>query len=204
MSGTLTPALATPGPLEWMTAAIQARLQQAFPANLFGFAYMPAKADRAWFDKYLSRTPALALGWNGTQADSDEGRIFTGTAHWTLALITKNAGSVQARYVGDKLAPGLFAMARVATLMLHGFLIDPDGTPWTATGTIKVTAIGNLFNEEWGGEGTAIAALDLHVQYEEVPPPGLEQAASSGPLEMNIAWDFGEQTPLLTDSVGGL
>jgi hypothetical protein len=201
MSGAVTTALSQDGPLMWMGQAIEARLALAFPPAYFDFAWMPAKADRAWFKRYLRRTPAIALGWNGCQATSDDGGVFTAHAHWTVALITKNAAGPEARLMGDALAPGLFAMQRVATLMLHGWLIDPDGTPWTATGSTIVTAAGNLYNDEWGDEDTAICGLDLSVLYEETLPAGLIPSPSIGNLIDCITWDFGEQPPLLTQTI---
>jgi hypothetical protein len=197
----LTPALADPGPLQWMAAGLQARLQAAFSPDFFTFGFMPARADRAWFKRHFMRLPGVALGWNGSKGVRDDGMPWTAEASWTVALITKNDGSPINRYVGDALAPGLFAMQRVATIILHGYLIEVESTGWTSSGTVIVNAAGNLYNEEWGDEQIAICALDLSIRYEETQPPGLEPNLPNGSLADLITWDFGELAPLLTQTV---
>jgi hypothetical protein len=191
--------LAQPGPLGWMMQEIQARVQQGFPPKYFDFEIMPQKADREWFNRSLKRTAFVALGWNGTKAEG-KGGVFGGEASFTLALITRNP-VISARYMGDALAPGLFAMVRVATLLLNGFDIEPAGTDWTPSSSIVVNGIGNLYNEDWGRSDIAVAALDLSMVYEEMLPPGLEQSPS-GSLSLNLGWNFGGET-VLTANIGG-
>ena len=198
----VTQPLADIGPLQWMAQELQARLQSAFPPSYFVFQFMPAKADRAWFKKYVTRYPAVLLGWTGVTGDKDDGGVFEGIAHWTVALVTKNSSNVQARYMGDTLAPGLFPMARIATIILHGYFINPADTPWSASNSAIVNAAGNIYNEDWGDEDTGVAALDVTVRFKETLPPGLEQAPSNALLETAITWNFRQQPPLLTDNAG--
>jgi hypothetical protein len=195
------PAFNDPPPLAMMALALRERLQAAFPPAQFDFAFAPAKADKVWFKKYLRRGPGVALSWNGCQGTKDDGGVWEGTAHWSVLLFTKNGSGVLERYMGDALAPGLFAMTRVATLILHGWLINPSNSAWSAQGACVVNAMGNTYNDEWGDEDTAVSALDLTVLYDETLPPGLEAAPSAAFLQDNITWNFGEQPPLLTQSV---
>jgi hypothetical protein len=199
VSGALTITLADPGPLQLMSLMLQQRVQAIFPPSYFGFAWMPAKADRNWFKRYVPRCPAAALGWNGV-ADKDSAGVFAGIAHFTLALIVKNASSVQGRYLGDALGPGLMPMVRAATIALQGWVIDPPDNPFCAQGGVTVSAVANLYNEDWGDEDTAIAALELAVPYEETLPPGMEQVPA-GPLALGITWNFDPQAPQI-DSTG--
>lgn len=202
MSGLITQPLADGGPISWMAQALQARLQCAFSPKYFNFHFMPAKPDKVWFQKFVTRYPAVLLGWTGVTGDKDDGGIFEGIAHWTVALATRNSSSVLARYMGDNLAPGLFPMARIATVTLHGYLIDPPDMPWSASGSTIVNALGNIYNEDWGDQDTAVCALDVTVRYREALPPGLEQLPSNALLETAITWNFRQQPPLLTDNAG--
>ena len=93
-------------------------------------------------------------------------------------------------------------MARIATVTLHGYLIDPPDMPWSASGSTIVNALGNIYNEDWGDQDTAVCALDVTVRYREALPPGLEQLPSNALLETAITWNFGQQPPLLTDDAG--
>jgi hypothetical protein len=199
VSAQLLSTLAQPGPLGWMYSEIKGRVQQVFPSNLFDFSMMPKNPDRKWFSKYARRTPFLALGWQGV-ANEGEGAKFGGRAHWTLAMVVKNS-DVEARYMGDALSPGLFAMVRVATLALNGFLPNPPNTDWSAERSIVVSALGNLFEGDWGDDEMAIAGLDLHCVYEEQLVPGLEQSPAAS-LVLDCGWKFGDAT-VLNATIGG-
>lgn len=186
MSGALTPALAAMGPLHWMADAIQARLREIFPPAYFQGAWMPTRPDRQWFTRTVQRTPAWALSWTGSPAESDQGNIFKARAHFVVALIVKNSTGVTQRFFGDKAGPGLFAMQRAVVTGLHGMVIDPPGVEWSATGTVEVTAVGNLYNDEWGDQDAAIVGVDLQVLYEEFPPLDLQAQLSPSFWELNF------------------
>jgi hypothetical protein len=191
VSGALTVSLADPGPVQLVARELETRLKQIFPEKYFVFAWMPAKADRTWFDRYIKRTPAIALGWDGIAPSMDNGRVFAGSMVFSLTCITKNAHSIQGRYYGDALSPGLLAMVRVAAVALQGWVVDPPDNPFCAQGAVQVAAVENIVPEEWVTDDTAVAALKLVIPYEENLPPGMEMDPA-GPLELKVGWDFGD------------
>ncbi len=201
MSGALSAPLADAGPVQLMTAALQARLQWAFPPTYFDFAFMPFKADRRWFERCFRRCAGVALSWRGCEPTKSDAVPFTAHARFTVVLFAKNAGGVQQRYVGDGLGVGLFSMTRIATLALQGWTMPTAANGWEPQGAVIVDQVGNLYDEQWGDENTAIAGLDLSIEYEEVLPPGFGEQLPDGVLVDNIFWNFGQQPPLLNDTI---
>ena len=201
-NASVTPVVASPldafafeGPLHFMARAIQHRLLRVFPAARFDHQLLDGRITKAQWARLTRRTPTVALGWAGVTPDRLAGNIFHGTAHWMVALVTRNEGGPTQRLLGDKLAPGVLALVRAAVLALEGYLIDPPDTPWAASGSIAVTNVSALYDDGWTDEALSVAGVELSVEYDEALPPALDTPndldaiAASWNFAPNGAWN---------------
>jgi hypothetical protein len=145
-----------PGVLAETAAAIERRIQFAFPPAKFQLRFMPAKLSaRVFAELYKGNAPLIGVGWNGL-ADMSDGREFVGISTWTVMIAVKTSGaSGQVRYLGDGVGPGLLNFVPAMIACLHGLKID-------RVGTIRVTKVSNAYADDWGDD-VAIAMLDLTV-----------------------------------------
>ena len=153
-------SIAMPGPIAGIGLAIAERLKHAFDVKKFTHDFVPARLDDATWQKLLRRTPFIGLGFVGLKPHHSSGRIFDGHAHWALFLVTRNEAGPQARFFGDKLAPGVLQMMQVAVAMLQGHTLRQEGE---AIGTIGNLEAENAFAESWKDDAAAMIALTFAV-----------------------------------------
>ena len=149
--------LLTPGPLEAMASALQARMQIAFPATRYNFEFVPARMTIKEWDRIGGLAPFIGLGFKGITAKSEFDSTFEGVALWTIYVIAKNAGSTQARYLGDAQGAGILRLVQGAISMLNGFTLP-------AVGACQVMSAGNLWVDNWEAQGCMLAGIELAVQ----------------------------------------
>lgn len=182
-----------PGPLAEIGRALQGRLALAFPPNLFTFQWMPARVDRAVWNKLIRGPRTIGLGFNRFDDPQMTG-LLSAISHWSVYLMTKNESGSEALMFGDKLAPGFFALAQVGAAMLHGHTIK-------GIGTVQVTECANSFIEDYGDDGLAIATIELKVPVclslgSVLGGDGLKPADLTG---QTIQWSFDGTTVAQTD-----
>jgi hypothetical protein len=184
-------SLPVSGPLALTGAALSDRLKLVFPPERFTHGFMPAKIDQAAWKQITRRMPFVGLGWTEVAAREDAGRLFDGTSHWTVFLVTRNSAGIAQRYFGDALGPGLFQMVQAAIGVLHGWTIEgsPDGDKGRI-GTVAVTRAGNLFAEGIDLDDSAIAGLDLVAKF-TLPVPAAVHGDEPDILKtLGIDWQF--------------
>ena len=178
--------------LKLMPAAIEARLRLGFPESHFQFDLMPYALTLEEFGRTVKRIPFLGLGFSGIAPDRGNGRFFQGKAKWTLILVTRNAQSAAARFLGDGLGAGLFEMIDAAAGLLQGADIADIG-PAT------ITAIDATVADGWTEDGTVLASVDFEIAMNQ-PLTGIGN--DPGLLEaLSMQWRF---DPIQTaDGYGG-
>ena len=145
----------TPGPLNAIGRAIEARLATVFPATRFHYDVMPPRITQAAWKTLVRRTPFVSLGWRGVQAAPEAARLFKGVSQWSVFLVARNQGSISGRYFGDAQGYGLLTMAQVAIAALHGWTLP-------GFGSCLVTDVSNAAVEGWEDEA-ALAVVDLAI-----------------------------------------
>ncbi len=148
--------MVSPGPLQLTGYALQQRLRLVFPERRFVHAWMPPRVGKEDWKRLLRRPPFVGLGWADADPIKQSPRLFTGESGWTVFLVTKNQAGPEQLYRGDAQGPGLFDMVHAAIAILHGHSIP-------GVGTVSVVKAGNAFAENWDGDDTAMAAIDLRV-----------------------------------------
>jgi hypothetical protein len=189
------------GPLHFMGEAIAARLKLVFPPNQFTHEYVPARLTLTEWRRLTRRTPFVGLGWTGITPDHEAGRVFEGTAHWIVLLVTKNAGGVAARYQGDRVGAGLFQLIRAASIALQGFTPRQPELSWEAASTVLIRDIQSVYSDEWADDEAAVGMISLDVPYQEQISDDLVAALGQTPGSfgnVSITWAFGDTT--LTDN----
>lgn len=176
------------GPLHFTARALKARLQGVFPAAGFDWHWLDGKIGKNQWGNLTRKTPSVCLGFAGVTPDASNGEVFAGKSHWFLALVTKNPGGPGPRLLGDRVAPGILALSRAATLALNGFVVDPPDTPWSATGAVEITDLSALTSDDWVDEALAAVGISFSVPYEERLPPGLDTVNHFDALK--ITWTF--------------
>lgn len=127
MSASLTPV--SPDPLSAVATALLAQIGSLFPAASFEQRMMPAQLTLKNWTELSRRMPFVGLGWEGfTPTAPGTPGGASGTAHYSLFLAVKNANGAGARYFGDGVGLGLFAMASVAIAGLHRWKMASSGT----------------------------------------------------------------------------
>jgi hypothetical protein len=152
------------GPLSAMVLGLQERLQLAFPPNVFDFQIMPARLTAGAWSRVTRRLPFVGLGWN--MAKSSTGARFSGAAHFSLFLVTRNSTGEMGRLLGDQQGPGILQLVTAAVAVLGGFKIPDlsDGAaPGATVGTCVVTMAANA-SAELASEDMAVATIDFEVQ----------------------------------------
>ena len=145
-----------PGPLSLIAAALQSRLQVAFPPEFFEFELLPARLNAAEWTRLVRRTPFIGLGWGGLTAAENGGALFKGNSVWTVFAVVSNQSGDKGRYLGDEQGVGLFQVIQAAVVVLNGLKIP-------GVGTCLVRAAENAYAEGWNKEHIAMAAIAVEV-----------------------------------------
>ena len=190
MSGTLAAGvpdlkIVSPGPLQATGIAIQDRLRLVFPERRFVHAWMPPKVNAKDWTRLLRRLPFVGLGWSDADPIKAAPRVFAGESGWTVFLVAENKAGPRNLYFGDAQGPGLFDMVHAAVAILHGHTIP-------GVGTVFVTKTGNAFAENWDGDDTAMAAVDLRVGLTLPLADAVSGVAETVLATIGIAWSWGE------------
>ncbi len=148
--------MVSPGPLQKTAFALQQRLRLVFPERRFVHAWMPPRVGKEDWKRLLRRMLFVGLGWADADPIKNAPRSFTGESGWTVFLVTRNTAGARELYLGDAQGPGLFDMVHAGVAILHGHTIS-------GVGTVSVVKTGNAFAENWDGDDTAMAAIDLKV-----------------------------------------
>jgi hypothetical protein len=157
MSGSAaSPVILTPGPLEAQATGLQAQVQSLFTPLRFNFEFVPAQMSLKQWNRLGGLAPFVGLGWKGVPVRAEFDSTFHASAQWTLYLIARNAGGVQARYLGDAQGLGLLRMVQSAISLLNGYSIPDAGACW-------VQSAANLWVDGWEAEGCALASVELQV-----------------------------------------
>lgn len=143
-------------PFSASVVAIEQRLRLGFAADRWDFAVVPDPLSLDEFKGLVRRTPFLALGWRQLNPDKDVGRRFSGAMGLRLTIVVKNPQS-RARFLGDRLGPGLFPSIAGALALLNGFTIR-------GVGTLSATACAQAYAEGYADADCAIATIDLTMQ----------------------------------------
>lgn len=172
--------LSTTGPLFEMQAAIEARLQLAFPLNRFQHEILPAAVTPAMWSELARRTPMITLGFLGMKADAASGRQFKARAEWRVVPVIRNPAGARARLLGDRNGPGQLGISQVAVAALHGMTI-PN------VGIVEVTDVANLWAEGYADEHAALSGITLSVLCGVAPA-----LATTDPdfLRLGVTWAF--------------
>lgn len=157
--------LATRGPLFGATAAIQARLAEAFPRDRFQHGMLPAAPTRELWLKLVRRTPYIGLTWLDAKPDAASARHPRLRATWRVLLVTSHT-DVAARFFGDRVAPGQYGLVQVAAAFLHGYTAPPSDAVGEF-GTLMVTDIQAL-STDWTDAAEAIAGLTVESTFDLV------------------------------------
>lgn len=156
-------SLVTAGPLHAMRSALDARLRLAFPPRLFAHAVLPAQLTMPVWAALTRRTPVILLGFDRVEPDNAAGRLFSGKAHWRVMPVVRNAGTPEARLLGDASGPGQLGVIGVAIAALHGMT--------TPAGTVTVTGATNLAIEGLMDEAAAPSGVTLSIPFTLPPVP---------------------------------
>jgi hypothetical protein len=154
--------LATRGPLFAATQAIQARLAMAFPPDRFQHGMLPAVPTRDIWLKLVRRTPYVGLTWLAAPLDAASGRAPQMKSTWRVLLVNSHT-DVEARFFGDRIAPGQFGLVQVAIAALHGFTA-PATDAVADIGTLAVTDVQAL-SADWSDAAEAIAGLTVESSF---------------------------------------
>jgi hypothetical protein len=181
-------AMSEEGPLHFTARALKARLQSVFPPSRFDFHYLDGKLGKTQWSRLTRRTPAVALGWAGVRPSDFDGGPFDGASHWFVALVTRNEAGPEQRLLGDRIAPGMLAMVRAATIVLQGFVIDPENTTWAASGAVQLRDVSAMYADDWTDDAASLVGIELDVHYQEMLPPSMDTPNSLDAV--SIAWNF--------------
>jgi len=177
--------IVSPGPLQQTGAALQARLRMVFPERRFVHAWMPPRVGKSDWNRLLRRMPFVGLGWSDADPIKATPRLFTGASGWTVFLVTQNVSGARGLYYGDAQGPGLFDMVHAAIAILHGHTI-------AGVGTVNVRKAGNAFAENWDGDDTAMAAIDLDVGMTLALADAVSGVPETVLSTIGIEWSWGD------------
>ena len=176
--------LVSPGPLQATGIALQERLRLVFPARRFVHEWMPPRVGRGDWARLLRRMPFVGLGWADADPIKQSGGQFIGRSNWTVFLVTRNNAGPRALYMGDAQGAGLFDMVHAGIGVLHGYTIP-------GIGTVQVVKTGNAFAENWDGDDTAMAAIDLSVGLNLDLADAVSGVPETVLATLGISWTFG-------------
>ena len=170
----LNPAsvLATRGPLHNAGRLIRARLEAVFPPARFDHGWLSIAPGREEWKRVVRRVPFVGLTWLSATPDPKAGRVLRARGSFRVLLVNAHP-DVAARFVGDSIGPGQFAMVQVAALALHGLTPEPvaatgavdPGDAIEDVGALDVTEITALTSEDWLPDDRAVAALVVQTDF---------------------------------------
>lgn len=171
-----------PDPISAVHQAVETRLRTAFAASQWAYELVPSPLTIDEFKSIVAKaTPWLGLAWRDLAPDQT-GRSIVGKLGFTLTIVIKNQGR-NARFLGDRLGPGLYASTLLASALLHGL-----GVP--GVGSLSVARAGSAFAEGWSDIGVAIATVDLDILI-STDTLLMDIAASDDFLRLVSGWDIG-------------
>lgn len=170
-------------PITAVHQAVGTRLRSAFAEDRWTFELVPSPLTLDEFKSIVAKaTPWLGLSWREIAPDAASGRQMLARLGFTLTIVIKNSGRA-ARFLGDRLGPGLYASTLIAAALLHGLLVAD-------VGTLLVTRAGSAFADGYSDMGIAIATVDLDVTV-SLTDVLTDIAASDDFLRLASAWDLG-------------
>ena len=178
-------SLASPGPLQATGIALQERLRLVFPPRRFVHEWMPPRATKEDWKRLLKRMPFVGLGWSDADPIKQVGGQFVGRSNWTVFLVTRNDAGARGLYMGDAQGAGLFDMVHATIGILHGYTIP-------GVGSVQVVKAGNAFAENWDGDGTGMAAIDLSVGLNLNVADAVSGVPETVLATLGISWTFGD------------
>ncbi|MDC7787968.1 hypothetical protein PQJ75_13815 [Rhodoplanes sp. TEM] len=169
-------------PITAVHQAVEARLRTVFAPSRWPFELVPSPMTLDEFKGVVAKaTPWLGFSWRSIEPDANAGRTITGRLGFTLTIVIKNT-SRAARFLGDRVGPGLYPSTIAAAALLHGLTVP-------GVGTLSVTRAGSAFADGWSDVGIAIATVDVDVGVDL--SDALDAIASSDDfLRLVTAWDL--------------
>lgn len=169
-------------PITAVHQAVEARLRTAFGGERWTFELVPSPMTIDEFKAIVMKsTPWLGFAWRSIEPDANAGRTITGRLGFTLTICIRNQGRA-ARFLGDRLGPGLYASALAAAALLHGLTV-------TDVGTLAVTRAASAFADGWSDMSIAIATVDVDVSV-DLSDVLAAIATSDDFLRLVTAWDL--------------
>lgn len=185
--------MTTIDPITAVHQAVETRLRTAFAADRWTFELVPSPLTLEEFKAIVAKaTPWLGFSWREIAPDAESGRRLLARLGFTLTIVIKNAGRA-ARFLGDRLGPGLYASTLVAAALLHGLAVAD-------VGTLTVSRAGAAFADGYSDMGIAIAAVDVDVTVSLASVLG-DLAASDDFLRLVSAFDVGAADDKPTDTI---
>lgn len=185
--------MSDPDPITAVHQAVEARLRTAFAADKWAFELVPSPLTLDEFKAIVAKaTPWLGLAWRELAPDPDSGRRLRGRLGFSLIIVVKNQGRA-ARFLGDRLGPGLYASTLLAAALLHGHSV-------AGLGTLILARAGSAFADGYSDLAIAIAVVDFDVLV-NVADVLDAIAASDDFLRLVSQWDVGAADGEPTDLI---
>lgn len=141
-------------PISQIHAALEPLLRPYFAKGKWHIETVPYPLSPTEFKRLMGVTPWIGLSWREFKTDDNAGRQLMGVHQLVLTFAVKNAAGREARFLGDRVGPGLFPSLATAAAVLHGrTLVD--------IGTLHVVRAGQAYAEGFGDLGEAIGMIEL-------------------------------------------
>ncbi|MCD2176445.1 hypothetical protein [Rhizobium sp. C1] len=170
------------------------RLRTGFPAQIFTIERVSSAMTKNEFNRWINNGCFLGLAWNGMKAGDTERRL-TGDQRWSLFIVYRSTGSLEARFKGDSRGLGMDAMVDVACALIHGFS--------NTTGRCAVTAANAVVPEGFADDAVVVAQVDFTFSF-ATDTAALDIEASDDLAAIGVTWslaDAPEGAPTQTDII---